>query len=61
MPGQKIRMICDRAGALAPAWTGDFHDVTGHHRYYGNSATGRGERLVETRRPRPRHLNVCGF
>jgi hypothetical protein len=61
MPGQKIRLICDRAGTLVPSWAGDFHDITGHHRYYGSSATGGGERLVETRHPRQRHLNVCGF
>ena len=33
---------------------GDWHDVAGHHRYYGSSATNGGERIVENRRgPRP--------
>ncbi len=51
-------------GARAPAASqpADWHDVTGHHRYYGSSACGGGERIVETRRgARPRQLNVCGF
>jgi hypothetical protein len=48
--------------SLALAQTGDFHDVTGHHRYYGSSACNGGERITETRRgPRPQGLNVCGF
>ena len=50
------------AHAQALALTGDFHDVTGHHRYYGSSATNGGERITATRRgPRPQGLNVCGF
>ena len=61
MSGQPIRIICDRAKAL-PAAAGDWHDASGHHRYYGSSATNGGERLAETRRgARPRALNVCGF
>jgi hypothetical protein len=61
MSGQPIRIICDRAKAPhAPA--GDWHDVSGHHRYYGSSATNGGERLAESRRgARPRAVNVCGF
>jgi hypothetical protein len=52
----------DRAHAQALAQSGDFHDVTGHHRYYGSSATNGGERITATRRgPRPQGLNVCGF
>ena len=44
MSGQPIRIVCDRAKAPhAPA--GDWHDVSGHHRYYGSSATNGGERL----------------
>jgi len=51
-----------RAHAQALAQSGDFHDVTGHHRYYGSSATNGGERISATRRgPRPQNLNVCGF
>jgi hypothetical protein len=42
--------------------TGDWHDVTGHHRYYGSSAVNGGERIVETRRgPRPGTINPLGF
>ena len=58
----EARIISDSAKAPAPTRTGDWHEVTGHHRYYGSSATNGGERLAETRRgPRPRNLNVCGF
>jgi hypothetical protein len=61
MSGQQVRIICDRAKAQ-PAASGDGHDVSGHHRYYGSSATNGGERLSETRRgARARALNVCGF
>ena len=60
-------IICDaaraRAGACAPSsQAGDWHDVSGHHRYYGSSATNGGERIVENRRgSRPRVVNLCGF
>ena len=55
-------IICDRARAPASSPTGDFHDVTGHHRYYGSSAGNGGERLVETRRGRrAASLNLFGF
>ena len=48
-----------RAKASKP---GDWHDVTGHHRYYGSSATNGGEQIVESRRgARPRSVNICGF
>ena len=61
MSGQPIRIICDRARTL-PAPAGDLHDASGHHRYYGSSATNGGERLTEIRRgARPRAVNVCGF
>jgi hypothetical protein len=40
----------------------DWHDVSGHHRYYGSSAVNGGERLAETRRgPRPTTINLSGF
>jgi len=40
----------------------DQHDVSGHHRYYGSSATNGGEQIVESRRgARPRSVNLCGF
>jgi hypothetical protein len=57
---QAATITSDRAQALAQS--GDFHDVTGHHRYYGSSATNGGERITATRRgPRPQGRNVCGF
>lgn len=56
-------IICDAARSCATSsQAGDWHDVSGHHRYYGSSATNGGERIVENRRgPRPRFVNVCGF
>ena len=53
-----------RAYAATPATSqaGDWHDVSGHHRYYGSSATNGGERIVESRHgARPRSVNLCGF
>lgn len=53
-----------RAHASKPATSqaGDWHDVSGHHRYYGSSATNGGERIVESRHgARPRSVNLCGF
>lgn len=55
-------IISDAAKAPASSQGGDWHDVTGHHRYYGSSACNGGERIAETRRGRrPRLRNVCGF
>jgi hypothetical protein len=55
------RIICDRARSPASSQIGDWHDVIGHHRYYGSSAT-TGEPIAESRRGlRPRAVNVCGF
>jgi len=53
-------IICDRARAPMSTQAGDFHDVTGHHRYYGSSAYNGGERMVETRRGQ-RIINLFGF
>ena len=54
-------IICDAARALASE-AFDWHDVTGHHRYYGSTALNGGERIVENRRgPRPRRINLFGF
>lgn len=64
MSGQQVRIICDRARDRAraqPAASGDWHDVGGHHRYYGSSATNGGERLSETRSGARPRANVCGF
>ena len=60
MSSQPIRIICDRAKAL-PSAAGDSHDTSGHHRYYGSSATNGGERLSGTRRGARPRANVCGF
>jgi hypothetical protein len=57
---QTASIISENTPVPSPA--GDWHDVTGHHRYYGSSATNGGERIVETRRgPRPRSVNPFGF
>ena len=59
---QAATITSNRAHAQALAQSGDFHDVTGHHRYYGSSATNGGERILETRRgPRPLTVNLFGF
>jgi len=51
-----------QASVSAIAQAGDWHDVIGHHRYYGSSAENVGERIVESRRgKRPRALNIFGF
>jgi hypothetical protein len=58
---QTAKIISDSARSLASS-AGDWHDVSGHHRYYGSSAINGGERLVETRRsPRPLTVNLFGF
>ena len=58
-----VRIICDSERAPAPSsQVGDWHDVTGHHRYYGSSACNGGERIVETRRgSRLQSTNLSGF
>jgi hypothetical protein len=54
-------IIVDAIRTPASSEAGDWHDVTGHHRYYGSSASNGGERLSETRRgPRPRPVNSWG-
>jgi hypothetical protein len=59
-PGSIISDAATRSNASTQA--GDWHDVSGHHRYYGSSAENGGERIVENRRgPRPRSVNLCGF
>jgi hypothetical protein len=58
---KEFTIISDSARTSARSQTGDFHDVTGHHRYYGSACNG-GERIVETRRgSRPHFVNACGF
>jgi hypothetical protein len=62
MSPKRAFIISDAARALASSESGDLHDVTGHHRYYGSSACNSGERIIETLRgSRPRSLIVCGF
>ena len=61
MSDRGIKIICD-ARRSAQFDSGDLHDQSGHHRYYGSSASNGGEQIVESRRgKRPRSLNVCGF
>ena len=66
MPRKPATIICDAARSCAASsvssQAGDWHDVSGHHRYYGSSATNGGEQIVETRRgPRAGFVNLCGF
>jgi len=59
-PATIISDVAVRSSASTQA--GDWHDVSGHHRYYGSSAINGGERIIESRRgPRPRSVNLCGF
>ena len=58
---QQPRIISNSTKAPAPSQFDDWHDLIGHHRYYGSSAI-HGERITESRRGlRPRSLNVCGL
>ena len=65
MPRKPASIISDATRSHASPATsqaGDWHDVSGHHRYYGSSATNGGERIVESRHgARPRSVNLCGF
>jgi hypothetical protein len=54
-------IISDSARAPASSESGDVHDVTGHHRYYGSSACNGGERIVESRRGSRPPVNPFGF
>ncbi len=62
MSSREPRIISFHA-TKAPAYAlaGDWHDVIGHHRYYGSSAV-TGEPIAESRRgARPRAVNLFGF
>ncbi|WOH68948.1 hypothetical protein [Bradyrhizobium sp. BWA-3-5] len=65
MRRQPVTIICDAARVRAPSASsllGDWHEVTGHDRYYGSSAINGGERITESRRGRrPRLVKLCGF
>jgi hypothetical protein len=59
---QTVRILSDATRAPAASAAGDWHDTTGHHRYYGSSACNGGERIADTSRgPRPTSLNLFGF
>ncbi len=58
---QPAGIISDSARSPASS-SGDWHDVPGHHRYYGSSACNGDERIAETRRGlRPSTVNLLGF
>ena len=65
MRRQPATIICDAARLRAPSASsqaGDWHDVTGHHRYYGSSAINGGKRIAESRRgTRPPLISFRGF
>ena len=62
MPRTPASIICDASRLPATSQAGDWHHVSGHHRYYGSSAVNGGERIVESRHgARPRSVNLCGF
>jgi hypothetical protein len=54
-----LSVLSDATRPPATSAAGDWHDTTGHHRYYGSSACNGGERIVDTSRgPRPAPLNL---
>ena len=62
MSRKPATIISDAARSPVATQAGDWHDFSGHHRYYGSSATNGGERIVESRHgARPRSVNLCGF
>jgi hypothetical protein len=62
MSTKRAIILSDSVRFPASSQPGDWHDATGHHRYYGSSACNGGERLAETRRgPRPVAVNLFGF
>ena len=61
MSGKPATILSDSVRMPAASQAGDFHDVSGHHRYYGSSASNGGERLAETRRGRrPSFIRAAG-
>lgn len=50
MSRKQALILSDSGRYPASSQPGDWHDATGHHRYYGSSACNGGERIVETRR-----------
>ncbi len=62
MSRQLARIFCDSDRAPVASVAGDWHDESGHHRYYGSSAVNGGERIVERRSGwRPRRTGLFGF
>ena len=62
MQRKRDEIISDATRLPATTPAADRYEVSGHHRYYGSSATNGGEQIVETRQgPRPRTVNLCGF
>ena len=62
MQRKPASIISDATRSPATSQPADWHDVAGHHRYYGSSATNGGEQIVESRHgARPRSVNLCGF
>jgi hypothetical protein len=58
---QQPRILSDRGKAPSSSQIGDWHDLIGHHRYYGSSAIA-GEPLAESRAgARPRAAIAGGF
>jgi hypothetical protein len=48
MLSQRAIIITDAFPASAPSRLGDWHKLAGHHRYPGNLARNRGQRIAET-------------
>jgi hypothetical protein len=62
MSSKQATILSDSSRHPSASQPGDWHDTTGHHRYYGSSACNGGERLSETRSgPRPAPANLFGF
>jgi hypothetical protein len=62
MSRKQALVLSDSGRFPASSQPGDWHDATGHHRYYGSSACNGGERIVETRRgSHAPAVNLFGF
>ncbi len=49
MSRREVKILSYGTLAQSAAFAGDFRDESGHHRYYGSSATNGGEQLAESR------------
>lgn len=61
MSRKPANIISHSVRAPAASRAGDFHDVSGHHRYGGSSDCNGRERLPETRWVEPSLLHLFGF